>query len=550
MEIRPYQRAAIDAILAEYDKGCRSLLTVMATGVGKTYVFSRLYQELKSRLPGRMMVIAHTEDLVKQNAAALVSAGMNVGIEMGNQYAEDKPVISASIQSLGRSGSNRVEKFQDVDKVVIDEAHHAVTDSYRRVLDALHVGPSSDSKLLLGFTATSERADGRGLSDIFEKVAYVYGLRTALEQGYLAPLRGYRVYTETSLDGVPLSGGDFSKDELADTVNTRPRNEQIVEGWAKIAGSRKTVVFCASVQHAKDMATAFQDRGIPAQAVDGDDPERHEKMANFRDRRFQVLCVCQLLVEGHNDPSIECVVLARPTRSSVLLSQMVGRCTRLAEGKADAVVIDVADATSRYSLVTLPTLLGVQSILDTKGEKILDAIVALEYVQSQHPGIDFTKVNTLADAKTLIEQIDLMELKFPPEVESNSEFTWYKAIAGGYRMQLPKEYETKRAGSLHIFENALGRWELDGEIHENKFHGSRDTMEEMFKVADEQIRTRCGKKALATVSRAATWRGRPVTSKQKAMLTRLFPGREFPFDHMTSGDAAKVISERLMRRKK
>ena len=576
MQDRPYQVAAENETIAEYDQGTRRMLLVMATGTGKTVVFSRLYERLKSRLPGRMLVLAHTEELVHQNATKLqtVNPDVKVSIEMGNLYADpEADIISASVQSLGRKDTKRGEKFNwdKFDKIIVDEAHHATTDAYKRVLESVGAFTPDSSKLLLGCTATSQRADGVGLSSIFEKVSYVYPLRNAIKDGWLVDLRGYRVVTDTSLTEVSSQSGDFSKSELALTVNNSQRNEQIVEAWKKCGQNRRTLVFCVDIQHSKDLAQEFLKQGISAEGIWGDDPQRAEKLKGHRGGLIRVLCNCAVLTEGYDDPNIGCVVLARPTQSSVLFSQMVGRVTRLDpmtgnikefmagskeyqvpfdEPKKDGIIIDVVDLTSRHSLITLPSLMGIQSTFDLQGASLLEAVEELEELQDKHPEIDFTKVNLLDKVPQLIEQIDLMQVRFPAEVESNSELIWFRAVAGGYRMTVPKEYENKPAGSVHIFENAIGRWELNGLINGEKFHGTRLTMEEMFKIADEQIRERVTQKTLNYVKREATWHNKPVTKGQIKMLTRLFPHRAFPIEHMTAGQASKIISERLSRRVK
>jgi ATP-dependent helicase IRC3 len=552
MQDRPYQTEAIAATLSEYDKGIRRMMHVMATGTGKTIVFSKLYDAMKSRLPGQMLVIAHTEELVKQNADKMqaVNPALSVGIEMAGTQCDPlfDDVVSTSVQTLGRKDTKRVDKFNwdKIDKIVIDEAHHGVTDGYRRILDAAGSLRDDTRKLLLGVTATPNRPDGTPLSDLFEKVAYVYSIRQAIKEQWLVPVRGFRTVTDTKLDEVSKSDGDFVKSELSAAVNQEKRNRQIVDVWKKLGEDRRTLVFTVDIQHAKDQAQAFKDRGIAAEAVWGDDPLRQEKLDAFRTGSLNVLTNCNVLTEGYDDPGIACVVLARPTTSGVLFTQMVGRGTRLFAGKQDLIVIDVVDGTSKHSLLTLPTLMGMQASLDLQGRGLLEAVEELEALKEEHPSVDFSKLESLDKAKWLIEQVDLFQVRFPAEVESNSELMWFRAVDGGYKMLIPKE--DSRAGFVRVFENALGKWELVGRINEDEFHGTRPSIEEIFKVSDEQVRKRVTKMTLTKILREATWHGKPVTGGQKAMLKRLFPHKAFAFDLMTSGQASKVISERLARK--
>lgn len=551
---RPYQAQAKNAVTTEYDKGVRKLLLQMATGTGKTVVFADLMETFKSRLPGQMMVLAHTEELVKQNEKKLreINPTLKVGREMAGEYADpNSDIISASVATTGRQGTKRNERFNwnNIDKLVIDEAHHSTADAYGRVLELVGINAPGSNKLLVGVTATAQRPDGKALADVYDKVAYVYGMRQAIEEGWLVRVRGYRVSTDTSVDDVSVSSGDFSVSKLAATVNTEARNRQVVEAWAKLAGNRRTIVFTADIDHAKAMAEEFKKSGVLAEAVWGDDPEREAKLEAHRAGKIQVICNCAVLVEGYDDPSIACVVLARPTTSPVLFSQMVGRGTRLAEGKTDLIVIDVVDSTSSHSLVTLPTLMGLQGILDLRGHDMLTVVEEIEAIQEAHPGIDLSKLDDVAKLKTLVEQVNLFDIRFPAEVEANSELTWFKAIDGGYKMLVPKDGEAP-AGFMRIYQNQLGSWDVVGRIKGRDLIANRATMEDAFKATDEQIRKRLSKMALSYVKREATWHGKPVTSGQIKMLERLFPKKLFPLAQMTSGMASKIISERLARKHK
>jgi superfamily II DNA or RNA helicase len=549
---RYYQVDANKSISQEYDAGNRRLLLQMATGTGKTICFSRLQEQFKDRLPGQMIVLAHTEELVTQNLKKLIAAnpGLKVGKEMAGEYADpDCDIISACVKTTGRQGTKRNERFNwnNIDKIVIDEAHHSVGDDYQRVLEWVGINAPGSDKLLVGVTATTQRPDGRALSEIYDKVAYVYGLRKAIEDGFLVRVRGFRVSTDTSLDEVSVSSGDFSVTKLAAAVNTPARNRQVVEQWKKLAEGRQTICFTADIDHAKAMAKEFNESGVPAEAVWGEDPEREAKIKRHQNGETRVLCNCAVLVEGYDDPSISCVVLARPTTSSVAFSQMVGRGTRLYPGKVDLIVIDVVDATSKNSLITLPTLIGLQAELDLRGHDLVETAEEIEAAQAEHPGVDFSKLVDIAQLKTLVEQVNMFEVRFPAEVEENSELTWFKAIDGGYKMLVPKD-GPEPAGWMRIYQNPLGVWDIVGKIKNVNLQASRGSMEEAFKATDEQLRKRLSKMTFSYIKREATWHNKPVTSGQIKMLAKLFPKKLFPLEQMTAGMASKIISERLSKR--
>jgi ATP-dependent helicase IRC3 len=551
-----HQASALEADLTAYDAGTRRMMNVMATGTGKTHVFGRVFDVFKSRLPGQQLVLVHTKELARQANTRLTEMygdTVKIGIDMGTVTCDsESDIIVGSVKTLGREETTRVDKYNwnRIDKLVIDEAHHSTGDSYRRVLELSgSLAPDTD-KLLLGVTATPNRPDGAGLSDIYEKVTFVYSLRQAIKDGILSDVKGWRVKTSTSLAGVTVTGGDFVKSELSKVVDNTVRNAQIVSAWEKHGSDRRTLVFCVDVQHAKDVADEFQKAGYAADWVSGDDPDRDAKILAHSTGKLQILCNCNVLTEGYDDPAISCIVLARPTVSAILFAQMVGRGTRKAPGKTDCIVLDVVDNTTRNSLMTLPSLLGIIASLDMEGRSILEVVEEMEAAQDEYPTIDLTKLDSISELTTVISQVDLFEIRFPAEVEANSELTWFRAVDGGFKMRVPKE--TAKEGWVRIFENALGQWEIVADINDEPLHGIRPSMEEAFKAADEAIRKRVSNRTLACVKREGTWQNKPLLKYPKLikMLQRFFKGREFPLEHMTAGQASRLINDRLNKLKK
>ena len=545
MNLRYYQQAAIDAIIREYDLGAVRQLISMPTGSGKTIVFSHLYEALHTRLPGKMLVLTHREELVDQNVITIskYNPGVRVSKEMAGNYADvTADIVVAGVATLGRKNTKRLERFtwDSFSLVIVDEAHHSTAESYKNVFDA--VGLSG--KLLVGVTATPNRSDGVSLTEIYNKFSYVYPIRQAIQDGWLARPRGYRVTTTTTLEGLEISGGDFIQSKLAGRVNTPERNQTLVKAWKTHGENRRTIIFAVDIQHAQDIAERFNAEGIAAQAVWGDDPARKEKLERHQNGEYPVLVNVGIALEGYDDPCIACVVVARPTESSLVYQQAVGRGLRIAEGKLDCIVLDVCDNSIRHSLVTLPTLMGLSNILDLKGKDMLEVVEELEAVQLEHPSIDLTTLKDIDELQTIVKAIDLFEVRFPAEVEANSDLIWFKAIDGGYKINIPKD-GPETAGFLHIAKNPLGQWGIDGRIKDVELAATRSTMEEAFKASDEQIRKRLGKMRLSYLLREATWHNKPVTTGQQKMLARLFPHRQFPISSMTSGMASKIISERL-----
>lgn len=577
MQERSYQLEAEEASLSNFDKNVRRQLLNMATGTGKTIVFGKLLKRFKSRLPGQAIVLAHREELIKQSIEKihLVCPEFKVDEERAEHKADPSTadVIVASVASLGRKGTSRVDKYnwEHFDKLIVDEAHHATADSYRNIFH-LFGTHREGNKLLLGVTATPQRSDGKALAEIFQKIVYVYSIRQAIEDGWLVDVRGFRVHTGTNLSEVKTSGGDFAQDELAGVVNTPARNRLIVSKWNELGQKRQTVAFTVDIQHARDLAAEFEGAGVIAAAVWGNDPDRAEKLRLHRFGKIQVLCNCGVLTEGYDDWQIGCIILARPTKSGVLFTQMVGRGTRLQEGlgnlkewikknslclpyasadggeyatpiKQDCIVIDVVDISGKHSLVTLPTLMGLQTALDLKGKSLVGAVQAIEQAQKDHPNADFGKLTDIDGLKAFVESIDMFDVRFPEIVEECSDLSWYKVGEDTYQMLIPKSSDSEKTGSVKIFQNLLDQWEIVGNIRGQQFHGIRTSIEESFKVADEQVRERVPN-VLKLVSRKATWHEQPATVAQLKLLKKFYPYKSFPND-LGRGQASRLIGEKL-----
>lgn len=569
MQERDYQQKAEASVLHEYDRGVRRMLVSMATGTGKTIVFSRLYDKLKSRLPDQMIVLAHREELVRQNANKMreVNPDVKVDVEMGGEHADptSADVISASVATLGRKDTKRIEKYNwnRVDKLIVDEAHHSTADGYENVFDVFGSMLEGTRKITVGFTATPQRSDGKALA-IYEQIAYVYSIRQAIEDGWLVDVKGYRLNTDTSLDRVSTVAGDFAQGQLNDTVNWPTRNRQIVHAWKSKALGRPTIVFTSGIAHAQDLSDMFEQNGVSSAAIWGDDPDRADKLRLHREGKITVLCNCGVLTEGYDDWRISCVVLARPTKSPVLFAQMVGRGTRLQDDtgnlhianegwtildgdlKRDCIVIDVVDLTTRHSLITLPTLMGLPSMLDLGGESLLGAVHELEGAQEENPTIDFSKLDSLANLNQFIEQINLFDVKFSPEVESASELSWYPALEGGYRINIPTM--NGEHGRVRVYQNMLDQWEIDGDVNEELFHAVRPTMERAFRTADDQIVKRTKTFTALCLKQKLKSDNDPATDGQLKFLHQLFPRKQFV--EITKGQARRLINQRIDRKRK
>lgn len=349
--LRPYQTAAVASVLERFATDVRALLIVLATGTGKTVVFANIAQAL-ARGGDRVLVLAHRSELLLQALAKLRAAGMNAAIEAGNQRAGNATVVVASVQSLkGR----RLQKFarNAFRLVIIDEAHHAMAPGYRAILDHF------DSAKVLGVTATADRADGQALGGVFQQCAFRYELREAIADSWLAPIVAKSIHVESvTLRGVHNRGGDFNPAELAAVMNTETALHSVARPLVELAGNRRTIAFAVDVGHARALADVINRyRADWAVALDGtaSHAARTETLAAFARGDVGCLVNCSLFVEGFDEPSIACVAIARPTQSRALYTQMVGRGTRLAEGKANCLVLDFTGEPASIGSSGLPT---------------------------------------------------------------------------------------------------------------------------------------------------------------------------------------------------
>lgn len=345
MKLRPYQLRAKEAVTGEWSAGIKRTLLVMATGVGKTIVFSKLIEDLV-RDGERVLVLAHRGELLDQAADKLsASTGLGCAVEKAEESSLDSwfRVVVGSVQSLMRE--KRLAEFapDHFDTIIVDEAHHAIADSYQRVLN--HFG---DAKVL-GVTATPDRGDMKNLGQFFESLAFEYSLPSAIRDGYLCRIEAQTIPLRLDLSGVSQSAGDFKASDIDTALD--PYLHQIAdEMLAAGCLDRKTVVFLPLIKTSQKFRQILADKGFRAAEVNGESDDRAEVLADFDAGTYNVLCNSMLLTEGWDCPSVDCVVVLRPTKIRSLYSQMIGRGTRILEGKDSLLLLDFLWHTERHDL--------------------------------------------------------------------------------------------------------------------------------------------------------------------------------------------------------
>lgn len=351
IEARPYQIEAIEASLEKRSAGISRQICCLPTGTGKTVVFSLLAKHLNVKT----LVLAHREELLSQasDKFQMIWPEVDIGVFKADVDESDSQIVVASIQTACREKRLDRLKQHEFGLLIVDECHHCAADSYVKVIKELGFLNGDSNKLLLGVTATISRGDGLGLGDVFEEIVFERSISTMVRAGYLVNLVGKSIITKTSLDGVGFREGDYIASELSKVVNTPSRNQLIIDNFKLFASDRKkTIVFCADVEHAKCFADTVIKAGITAKAVYGamEVEERKQVLADFADGKIQVLTNCMILTEGYDQADVDCVIMARPTKSKSLYIQMIGRGTRTFPTKKDCLILDFFDNSSRNDL--------------------------------------------------------------------------------------------------------------------------------------------------------------------------------------------------------
>ena len=344
MELRPYQQEARESIQREWENGNKKTLLVLPTGCGKTIVFSKVIED-RVRKGERVLVLAHRSELLEQASDKLKqSTGLNTATEKAEETSIGSwfRVVVGSVQTLQRD--KRLRKFakDHFDTIVVDEAHHCISDGYQRVLGHF------DQANVLGVTATPDRGDMRNLGTYFESLAYEYTLPKAIKEGYLSKIKALTIPLTLDLSGVGTQAGDFKSSDLGSALD--PYLYQIADEMAKQCQDRKTVVFLPLVKTSQKFRDILNERGFKAAEVNGESEDRAEVLKDFEEGKYNVLCNSMLLTEGWDCPSVDCVVVLRPTKVRTLYSQMVGRGTRLFPGKEELLLLDFLWHTERHDL--------------------------------------------------------------------------------------------------------------------------------------------------------------------------------------------------------
>lgn len=377
-ELRPYQAEAKQAILAAWDEGYRKTLLVLPTGCGKTVVFSSVTENQVNK-GHRVLIMAHRGELLNQAADKLKEAsGLDSVLEKAESTSLGSflPVTVGSVQSLAQE--KRLARFPNnyFQDIIVDEAHHCLSDSYKRVLDHF---PDAN---ILGVTATPDRGDMKNLGEFFDSKAYEYSMTEAIREGYLCPIKAQMIPLEVDIADVGISSGDFSAGEIGNALE--PYLHQIAAEMVNYCQGRKTVVFLPLIATSQKFCVMLNDAGLRAAEVNGNSDDRSEVLADFEAGKYDVLCNSMLLTEGWDCPSVDCIVVLRPTKIRSLYQQMVGRGMRLSPGKTELLLLDFLWMTERHDLCRPSALISKDEAIAKKiDERMVEDADGFDLIEAE-----------------------------------------------------------------------------------------------------------------------------------------------------------------------
>lgn len=457
MELRPYQQQAKDAIFSEWENGIKKTLLVLPTGCGKTIVFAKVAEECVKG-GSRVLILAHRGELLDQAADKI---GKSTGLGCATEKAEQTclgswfRIVVGSVQSMMRE--KRLNQFPNdyFNTIIIDEAHHCISDSYQKVLRHF---PDAE---VLGVTATPDRGDMQNLGTVFESLAYEYTLPKAIKEGYLSPIKAVTIPLKIDMSAVGVQAGDFKSGDIATALD--PYLESIAEEMEKYCSNKKTVVFLPLVKTSQKFRDILNNHGFKAAEVNGDSKDRAEILEAFDKDQYNVLCNSMLLTEGWDCPSVDCIVVLRPTKVRSLYCQMVGRGTRLSPetNKDHLLLLDFLWHTERHELCHPASLIcesaEVAQKMTENMEKDAGCVIDIEGAEKT-ASEDVVAQREEALAKQLSEMkrrkkrlVDPLQFEMSIQAEDLSGYV----PAFGWEMAPPSEGQKKTLEKLGILPDAI-----------------------------------------------------------------------------------------------
>lgn len=529
-DLRPYQSEAIEAIKSGFASGKRRLILSLPTAAGKTIVFCSLIKDLGVNT----LVMVHRDELVGQTVDKLRSIwpGVNIGIVKAERNELGRQVTIASVQTL--YSAKRLRQVGKFPLVIVDECHHGAAKYWRRAIN------TTSGRYLLGVSATPFRTDNIGLKPLFEDIIYHRSILDLMIDDYLSDLRGIQVKTAETLDKVKVRAGDFVESSLSRAVNTKPRNNEIVKAYKTHALGRQALCFTADVAHATAMAEAFESEGVKASVISGKTPleERRGTISGFKAGKITIICNCTVMTEGVDLPMIGCIIMARPTQSRVLYTQMVGRGNRIYPGKKDCIVLDMVDNTSKWSLVTLPELFETNydemERLQRERQAAEEKVDAEIEMRNSMSIMEFTTSKAKQARGLVSKRVELFRERQLSWVELEENMWALSVGEEGFITIWPPEKEP------NLYEVFL----LSRSGEKVRLSPKPILLSWAYGFAEQEAQKLLGGKT-EWLSRNAWWWQHEISPAQKRLLKQL----GLPAKGLTKGEASLLISQTLARRR-
>lgn len=393
-ELRPYQSAAVAAVKKEWAAGHKKTLLVLATALGKTIIFSNIIKNCVDQ-GERVLVLAHRGELLEQAQDKMKRAcGVDSVLEKAESTAVGKncSVVVASVQTLYQD--KRLEAYDPeyFDVVVIDEAHHCMSITYQKVLKYF------ESARVLGVTATPDRTDKRNLGMFFDSLAYEHGTRAGVEENYLTKPVAQLIPLKLDISDVGQSNGDYASGELGTALD--PYLEEIADEMVTRCSGRKTIVFTPLVKTSIKFCEILNRKGFKAFEVNGESKDRKEKLKAFSSGEYNTAVNSMIWTEGFDEPTVDCVVVLRPTRSRSLYAQMIGRGLRLSEGKKDCLILDFLWLTERHDLCHLASIIA----KDEEMAQRMTEMILMNGVKGEDGPVDLLSVEAAVEEDIIRER--------------------------------------------------------------------------------------------------------------------------------------------------
>jgi len=542
IKLRDYQEDCVNSIVnMELGSG----LVVLPTGSGKTIVFGSACKYFE----GKTLILAHRDELIKQAKSKLkmINPKFKIGIEKAKINSnENDNIIVGSVQTL--RNEKRLEKLGKINTIIIDEAHHSTAKTYRDIVEFLN--PSK----LYGFTATPIRADKVGLASIYKTILFEKNIFEMIKEGYLCNINALRIEADYNLENVKKTAGDYNVQNLNTEFNTENINNLISKTINENCSERKKIlIFAISIEHVENIVENIEkntNRKVTFLHGKMSDGERSCRLWDFEDGNIDIMVNCMILTEGYDNPSIDCVLMARPTQSAGLYMQMLGRGTRIYDNKKNLLLIDITENTNSHknelsNQITINDIFGIPPKIRLEIEDVLETKKEIDEIIEENPNANLNISSNVKDFKLKSQIIDLFVItQVPIDLKGISNLAWIKKSEYMYKLAFDDGQCVEIQGDILNKYTVL--WKTKKTDMKWKKQGEFEGIEAAIAAVESYLREKRFK-WLPLVNLNSKWRKKNASDKQKDLLHKLKKSNEIKLqnidiDTITMGDASRLLN--------